>query len=206
MSYITSTRFSRGRSVFRSRIFRWSRGTLLAATLMLLCSCSVYDDDEVSFEGVIDFLSFSGSLLWMAITKPREMTLEEMQEMFAEHRDMMTSIVQACEEYPRINRIYADYPEGDQYYSEDEIGLELTTVVEAVRSSLAEIPALQVICWREHNVEGNPLSIVSFVVDTLKSIDYRTEWFQKSRPLTWEQLERQGYIEMLGEGWFIHRW
>ena len=196
--------------MLQSRIFRRYRGILLAGALALLCSCSVYEDDEGYFEGVIDYFVFNGYLLWMLITKPREVTVEDMQEMFAEHRDVMMGIVQTCEEYPRINRIYVD--EGDEFYGEGEVGLELTTVVESVRSSLAEIPASQVICGRRHNVEGNPLSVVSFVVyaiglsvsGTLKTIDYRTEWLQISSPLTWDQMQRRGYIEMLDEGWYIY--
>ena len=196
--------------MLQSRIFRRCRGTLLAGALALLCSCSVYKDDEGFFEGVIDYFAFNGYLLWMLITKPPEVTVEDMGEMYAEHPEVMMSIVHVCEGHPRIYRIYAD--EGVEYYGEGEVGLELTTVVNSVRSSLAEIPASQVICWRRHNVEGTPLSAVSFVVyaaglsvsGTLKRIDYRTEWLLKSSPLTWDQMISRGYIEMLDEGWYIY--
>jgi len=147
----------------------------------------------------------------MLITKPREVTVEDMQEIFAEHRALMVSIVQTCEEYPRIYRVYAENGT-DDYYGEGEASLELSGVVESVRGKINEIPASQIICWRQNNVEGNPLSAVSFVVyaaglsvsGTLKTIDYRTEWLQKSNPLTSDQMTKRGYIEILDKGWYVY--
>lgn len=199
-----------GGAMLSSRIFRRCRGALLAAVL-LLCSCSVYEDDERYFEGVVDFFIINGYLLWMLVTKPPEITVEDMRGMFAEHRGVMEDIVQTCEEHPRINRIYAEDGEED-YYGEGEVGPELAVAIESVRVQMREISASLVTCSRWHNVENKPLGVVSFVVyaaglsvsGVLRKISYRTEWSQNHSQLSKEMLEERGYHNLPEAGWYIY--
>ena len=193
--------------MMNSRIFRQCRRILLVVGFSVLSGCSVYEHEERYFEGVIEDFVLFGYGLWNRITT-REVTVEEVREIFAEHQDVMMSIVQTCEQYPGINIISTKYT---YFPGEDEVGPEMAAVLELIRSKMAEIPASKVVCARWQNIGTKPLGGVSFVVyagglsrsGKSKSIVYRTEWLQKNSPLTEEQLDSHGYIELLDKGWYI---
>lgn len=193
--------------MLKNRITRRYR-VLLVLILLVLGGCSGRLYEAVKTELEFQFFLLYG--LWERITS-REVTVEDMREMFTEHRDLMMHIVQTCEEYPRIRKIYVE--EGEEYfYGSGETGMEMVAVLESIRARMTKIPASSVSCFRPHNIDGKPLATVSFVVyavglsvsGTLKAIDYRTLWSQNNAPLTEEQMEKREYIGQLDKGWYIH--
>ncbi len=133
-------------------------------------------------------------------------------ELFSKKNKLMIDIVAACESNPAIRRV--GVKDGavsfyDQAYSYSDF----KPVIDAIRLALLELSASSVECGRRGDFEGNPLSVVSFVMyssglsvsGSLMGILYRTEWSKNNNPITSDQIESRGYIELSKEGWYVYK-